>query len=657
MVASVANDRDVSALSDIPLDGKLRAVLAAVCETLVPGATAAGAVDRAARILDSIEDPDARGQLTLVLSALNNPVANLLLSGRAGALPRLDAAGRLAVLESWLGSSLTARRSGFHALRRLAGLAYYGWPPRDGAHPVWRAAGYPGPLPPPGQTIEPLPALAVERDTTLDCDVVIVGAGAGGGVVAGVLAEAGWDVVVLDKGGNYGSRDFTQIEGDMLHQLYLDHALGANQSGTLSILAGTGLGGGTVINFTTSFELPARVRDEWAALSGLDLFTGARLQESFARVSAKCGVHTASPPGSRDELLERGLRALGWHVDALPRNVTGCPGGLECGYCGYGCRRGAKNSTARTYLRDAAARGARLIPHADARRVLIERGRAAGVEAVVRGHALTVRARAVVAAAGALCTPGLLVRSGLTGPAMGRGLRLHPASAVVAVFPDRVEPWGGALQTRYSDQMADLDGAGYGAKLETAPVHFALAATAFGWEGPARLRETLSDLGRVSLAGILLRDRDAGRVVVGRDGRPRVDYELSAYDAAHFARGVRGAAEVMAAAGAQEVMTLHSPPVRARPGAAGWLDKFAAAADARGYARGRMTAITFHQMGGCAMGRDAATSVVGETGEVHAARGLYVADGSVFPTSSGVNPMLTIMALADYVARTMERGS
>ncbi len=283
-------------------------------------------------------------------------------------------------------------------------------------------------------------------------------------------------------------------------------------------------------------------------------------------------------PGARDALLERGCRALGWHVDVIPRNVTGCREGLECGYCTYGCRHGAKNSTARTYLADAARAGARLIAGCDAERITVERGRATGVVATARGadgppHRLAVRAPLVVAACGAVNTPALLVRSGLGGPAVGRGLRLHPATAVAGIFPERVEPWTGGLQTRYSDQLADQHD-GYGVKFETAPVHYALPASGFGWESPRQFKEDVARLGHLSIVGVLLRDRDAGRVAVSRRGRARVHYELSAFDAAHVREGLRGAAQVLAAAGATEIFSLHTPPARVRPGERGWLDRF-----------------------------------------------------------------------------------
>lgn len=635
------------------LTPRQRAVLAAICDTLVPAAP--GTRERIEQLVGLIEDPSARARLKLLLGVLGNPLANLVLSGRAGALDRLSPDGRLAVLRSWAHSRLALKRAGFQALKRLTQVAYYGWPTGNGSHPAWSAAGYPGPLPQPAAGLEPLPTHAIDGDTVLDCDVVVVGSGPGGGVAAALLAEAGKSVVVLEKGPNPGARDLTHIEGEAFGSYYLDHGLIMTQTGSLPILAGSALGGGSVINYTTSFKLPDATRAEWAERSGLSLFTSARFTESLDRVWKRVEAGRQwSTPGCRDQLFERGLRSLGWHVDVMDRAVRDCREGLECGYCGYGCRHDAK--TASSYLADAARAGARLIPHCDVSRVMIERGRATGVRGTVhaadgRAHALTVRARVVIVACGTVYTPAVLARSGVENPNIGRGLRLHPGTGVIAFFPERVEPWSGTIQTRYSDQFADLDGRGYGAKLETVPIHFAMPASALGWESPEQLQHDLSRLGHLGMVGVLLRDRDAGRVAVGRDGRPRVHYELSEYDVGHVRQAVRGAAQVLAAAGATEIVSVQTPPARVRPGERGWLDRFGSDADRRGYTKGRMSYITFHQMASCSMGRSPQTSVVGETGETHGVRGLYVADSSTFVTSSGVNPMITIMAIADHVAR------
>ena len=626
-----------------------RRTLAALCETLVGAREPA--LSRAATLIAALKDPRDRARLGALLAALDRPVVNLLLSGRPRAFAAMTVAEREAVLRGWAFSRLAVRRAGFQALKRLVHVAHYCWPTTDGTHPAWRAAGYPGPLPPLPHPPAPLSVVTVDRDTTLDCDVVVVGSGAGGGVVAGVLAEAGRGVVVLDKGPNPDPGTFTEIEGDMLSRLYLDGGLMMTQTGSLPILAGSCLGGGTVINYSTSFVLPDAARAEWDARSGLDLFTSARFRESFERVQARVDVGTRwCTPGRRDELLEHGCRALGWHVGVIPRNVTDCREGAECGYCGYGCRFGAKNSTAQTYLRSAVAAGARLIADCEVERVLVERGRATGVAARVGAHRLRIRANTVVVACGSIYTPALLVRSGIAAPQLGRNLHLHPATALGAVFRERVEPWTGALQTRYSDQLADQD-SGYGTKFETVPVHFALPASGFGWEGAAVHRGDLSRLGHTSIVGVLLRDRDAGRVAVSRAGHARVHYELSDFDVRHVRAGLIGAARVLAAAGATELFSLHTPPVRVRVGDPGWLDRLTTGMDRLGYTRCRMSYISFHQMGTAAMGRNPARSVTADTGQVHGVAGLYVADGSSFPTSSGVNPMITIMAIADHVAR------
>ncbi len=657
------------------LSGRERRVLAAVCDTLLPplaseddphgafatGAAETGTAGRVERLIKSLRDPDNRRAIRLVLTVLESRITNVTTAGRFARFTALDREGREAVLRSWALSRVPLRRAAFQALKRLAHVAYLTWPARDGSHPVWQAAGYPGPLPPPSEEIPALPEWSVGKDGRVDCDVVVVGSGAGGGVVAGVLAEAGLDVVVLERGPNPNSKDLTQVEGDMLGSLYLDGGLIMTRSGSMPILAGSCVGGGTTINYTTSFPLPEATRDEWDRKSGLSLFSTPRFAESLERVCLRLDVGTRwTTPGVRDQILERGCRALGWHVDLMPRNVTDCPEGLECGYCGYGCRHGAKNSTARTYLADAVQRGARLVSGCTVDRVVIEAGRAVGVSGSVAGAdgrvgRVTVRARAVVLAAGAVYTPAILKRSGVSNSNVGRWLYLHPATALLGRFRERVDPWSGSLQTRYSDQFADLD-AGYGVKFETAPAHFALVGSAFGWDGARRFREDVTRLGHVSLVGVLLRDRDPGRVAVSRGGIPRVHYELSDYDVAHVRQGFLGGAEVLAAAGATDLFTLQTPPVRIGLANSGWRERFRASLDRAGYRKCRMSYITFHQMGSARMGADPRRSVLNELGESHEVRDLYVADGSTFPASSGVNPMITIMAVADHVSRGLAEG-
>src|SRR2546427_10979152 len=213
-----------------------------------------------------------------------------------------------------------------------------------------------------------------------------------------------------------------------------------------------------------------------------------------------------------------------------------------------GCRTGAKQSTLITYLQDAAARGARIVENCDVRRVVIDRGAATGVDARVGNVALTVRAQAVIVAAGSVHSPALLLRSGIARPPLGHHLALHPATAVLAEMEQDVRPWTGTVQAHYSDQFADLD-SGYGFKLETAPVHPSLQALAAPWESAAGHRNRMAKLPRTALVGILLRDRFGGRVRVDREGNAVVDYRLSRYDRAHLRHAIATAAQLLEAAG------------------------------------------------------------------------------------------------------------
>ncbi len=642
-----------------------RQTLTAVCDALVPaydderpffatGALAAGVPERVERLVGMLTDPHDRARLRLLLRVLGSRLASLVSIRRPSRFHGLPPEQRERLLATWAESSWRLPRTGFQALKRLVHVAYYCWPPRSGPHPAWPLVGYPGPLPQPEHGVAPLAAQTVDHDATIDCDVVVIGSGAGGGVVAGVLADLGRDVVILEQGPNPGAADMTQVEGDMLASLYLEHGLLMTQSGSMPVLAGSCVGGGTLINYTTSLPLPDAIRQSWDASSGLDLFSGSTFVEAVERVSARLDVNRLSSPGIRDQLLEQGCERLGWHVDAIPRNVTNCLEGAECGFCGYGCRHGAKNSTAVTYLADAVACGARLYPHCTVERIVIEAGVATGVRATVqhgdRPASLTVRAKRVVVAAGSIGTPALLLRSGVSNANIGRNLYLHPATAMTGVFNERVDPWTGSLQTRYSDEMGNLD-AGFGTRFETAPVQFALVASGFGWGGSRAYREDVAKLGNMGLVGVLLRDRFTGRVKVTRSGHPKVHYDLSPYDARHARAGLMGAAKILAAAGAKEITSLHTPPARVTVRGDAWEDELQAAMDARGYRRSRMSYVSFHQMGTAAMGRDRRKAVVDEHGASHDVRHLYVADASTFPASSGVNPMLTIMAIADHVAR------
>jgi long-chain-alcohol oxidase len=629
------------------------AVLAALAAGILGPAFDPAVPGRMLEMLHRTAGRRDRDRLLGVLAALDTRAGALALTGRPAPLSGRPPVAAEALVRRWAEGRLPPQRRLAAALAPVALLAAYAWP-----GPARDATGYPGPLGPAPDVPRRLAPLRPDGDEELACDVVVVGSGAGGGVVAAELGRAGLDVVVLEKGGYVAERDFSHQEGEAYRDLYLYGLTLTTDDLGCRIVAGSTLGGGTVVNYTTSFATPPAVLAEWAAVSGVDAFVSGEVEASLAAVAARLGVtEDESRPGLRDQLLERGLERLGWHAAPLPRNVRGCAQDAGCGWCGFGCRLGAKQSTLVTYLEEAAAAGARLVVDADARRVLVEAagpagrrpGRATGVEAVVGGgHRLVVRARAVVAAAGAVETPALLLRSGLGGQ-VGCNLRLHPGTAAMGRFGQPVRWWEGTLQARWSAELRQRLGP-YAPVFETVPLHPGTAAAALPWRSAADHRALMEGSANLSLVGVLGRDTSAGRVRVDRDGSPRVRWRPNAADEARLAAGLAAAGEVLAAAGAGEVFSLHRQRLAFRPGRP---DAHRAWAEAIRRARlggGRATLFSYHQMGSCRIGADPASSAVGPDHQAHEVQGLYVADASLFPTASGVNPMLSVMALAHRAA-------
>ena len=600
-----------------------RRALDAVAETFFPGAVALGFPDAFLDTFVSALPAGERRRLRALLGGL-----------AATGFTRRGRAGRERALLAWCDSRFALRRAGFQALRKGLLTIAYTLP----GTPAWERIGYPGPLGPTRTTPKTLTALRIARDTTLDCDVCVVGSGAGGGVAAAVLAQAGLDVVVLEAGGHYEEADFDGAELAGLRRLYHGRGTTATDDHGIGILAGACVGGGTVVNYTTSFRTPDDVRAEWGGAFTSDAFTHA-----LDAVCDRLGVNTDhNRLSTREEAVGRGLKALDWHVDRMPRNVRGCEQGTVCGYCGYGCPLGAKQSTLRTWLVDAQAAGARILAATRAERVVLGAGGARGAEARTGdGHRVLVRSRAVVAACGAIETPALLRRSGLDSPQLGRNLHLHPVGGSFGVFDEEIRPWEGTLQAIYSDQIADV-------KLETTAIHPALLVGAAPWRGADQHAELASWLPRSSLVGVLLRDRDSGEVRVGRGGEAVIRYQLSPRDAERMRAGTEAAARVLEAAGAKRIVSSHSRFVTYEPGRSGNLETYMRDADACGWGPGRIALYSFHQMGTAAMG-----TVCNDEGEVAGARRLVVADASTFPSASGVNPMVTIEAIAHLNASAL----
>lgn len=636
------------------LSEQQRANLALICDTFAPGdgdripaASDLGAV----AVVEALAAHNPRAaeveQLARLLSLWDSRAVGLALGRGPRRFSRMDQEQREAALIAMSDSRLAPKRALFQALKGAATLAYYMTPGPEGRSPLWDAMGYPGPLGPladaPAPTLRPVtPTGPLE----LDCDVVVVGSGAGGGTAAAVLAAAGHAVVVLEKGHYYDDRDFDGGELSGMSRLYAPGP-SATVEGQLSLLSAQCLGGGTVVNYSTCFRTPDDVRAEWAGL-GVPQFATEEFDRSLDAVWERLRVNgDHSQISSRDRIMEAGLEKLGWHVDSLQRNVVGCDTGAECGRCGLGCRIGAKQSTTKTWLEDAEQHGARLLTGVDVRTITRAGGAATGVEGrTAEGHVVRVRARAVVVAGGSLQTPALLRRSGLGNANIGRHLRLHPATAVWAEFDEPVVPWEGAMQSRYSREHADLDGSGYGVVYETAAANPALAVAFMAWRGAASHRQRMLRLAHLSSVGVITRDQDSGEVKVAKDGEPVVSYRLSGRDERRLRAGVAGAARILEAAGARGLFSGHQAGVTWSRDQDGGVEGFIDRCDRAGYGPGRCAMAALHLMGSARMGGDAATSAADPDGVTWDDPHVVVADASCFPTASGVNPMVSIEAIA-----------
>jgi choline dehydrogenase-like flavoprotein len=309
----------------------------------------------------------------------------------------------------------------------------------------------------------------------------------------------------------------------------------------------------------------------------------------------------------------------------------------------------------KTYLQDAYDHGARIIVRCSADKVLIENGRAVGVKATVtnmetgKAYTVTIRAKAVIVAAGSIHSPAVLLRSGLENRHIGRHLYLHPVSSISGLYPDKVYSWQGVMQSAYSRQFAHLDG-NYGYVLEVPSGHPGLLSLATPWYSAREYRELVAQAANFATIIVITRDKGEGTVTLDGDGEPVIDYVVSVYDRRHLLHGLRQAARIHFAAGAKAINSLHNKRTRLERPENGMVSEqqfreFDRQLERHGMGVNRLMMFTAHQMGTCRMGAHPQNSVVDGNCQVHGVEGLFVCDGSIFPGPSGVNPMLSIMGL------------
>ena len=504
-------------------------------------------------------------------------------------------------------------------------------------------------------------ASTLTDDRSFEADVAIVGTGAGGGTAAEILSDAGLSVVMIEEGPLATSSDFHMREAEAYPQLYQESASRKTKDKAINILQGRCVGGGTTVNWTSSFRTPEATLDYWRSAFGVEGFGVADLAPWFERAERRVNVAPWTvAPNENNDALRRGAQALGLGFGTIRRNVKGC---WNIGYCGTGCPTNAKQSMLVTTIPAALARGATLLTrtrawkleHANASNGQISALECIGLDA--RGtdptsRRITVRAKTFIAAGGAIGTPALLLRSRVPDPhgVVGKRTFLHPTVVSAALMPERIDGFAGAPQTIYSDHFLDVaPGGPIGYKLEAPPIHPVLAAITLPGQGDSHAR-WMRELAHMQVVIALLRDgfhadSPGGSVALRDDGTPVLDYPLNDY----FWEGARRAfatmAEIQFAAGATTVMPVHASGASFNR----WLDAREAIA-ALALAPLVAPVVSAHVMGGCPIGPDVRRAAVDPTGRYHHLDNLYVLDGSLFPTSVGANPQLSIYAVTAKLA-------
>ena len=489
--------------------------------------------------------------------------------------------------------------------------------------------------------------------TVLEADVIIIGTGAGGGTTAEILANAGLKVLMLEDGPLKSSDDFRMDEREAYRDLYQESAGRMSKDGAMSILQGRCVGGTTVINWTSSFRTPEPTLQHWASEFGVQGMSKDEMAPWFEKMEQRLNVAPWQVPANpNNAVLSRGATSLGIDWKVIPRNVSAC---WNLGYCGTGCPTNAKQSMLVTTIPAALQQGSELVYSARAERLIMEGRKVLGVEITAlnddyqpSGSRLVAKAPHVIMACGAINGPALLLRSKAPDPhkRIGKRTFFHPTTFCFAEFDELIDPYYGAPQSIYSDhfQWQSVDGP-VGYKLEVPPLQPGLTSVLLLGHGHQHFSD-IQKLPNLHAMIALLRDgfhpqSEGGSIELAGDGTPIIDYVINDYLWDGVRRSWLSMAEIQFAAGAKAVRASHVDS----PWFTSW-EEAKAGINALEFRSNAFTAGSAHCMGGLTMGEDQTRCLVDSNGKYHHLDNLYVFDGSVFPTSIGANPQLSIYGMA-----------
>ncbi|KAK1262590.1 Long-chain-alcohol oxidase FAO4A [Acorus gramineus] len=704
--------------------------LTAVCDTLLPSldvsqlkdeslktfyrtsASMLGVPEHVGGMLSSRIHHPQKGLLRWGLWLLSTWYGTLFLSGTKSmsrqfpyfrSFPSVPSHVREEILLSWSLSSFFLFNMLFKCLKYIALRSFFTLVNEKSENPSWKALGYCGPDPnfvnqeedllsplsesivdwgnPTEVIFETLQKKGFQVTTTspsstpsatIHCDAVVVGSGSGGGVIAGVLAKAGYKVVVLEKGEYYPKNRLSLLEGPTLDNMYDGSGFMATDDVGVVVLAGSTLGGGSTINWSASLRTPNHVVDEWRYVHGLhDPFGGKAYDRALDAVCDRMGVQSnVDEEGLNNAVLRSGCIKLGYPVMHVPCNA---PRDHYCGWCHLGCKDGRKKGTAETWLADMAESGNGVIfPKCEALRVVHEKAegrikgrKARGVVFKHENHAtFLVESKVTVVACGALRTPGLLKRSGLKNKNIGRNLRLHPVVMAWGYFPPTTTTeevkgmkkncYEGGIITSMSTVVSNFETTGYGAVIQTPSLHPGLFSVMMPWMSGADFKDRMTRFSRTVHVFALARDGGEGGAV--DLARGTMTYELDEREEVSLQRGLEKMLRILVAAGAEEIGTHHFTGERlmnVKKASEDELERFVKEVSGKKLRNWSAQICSAHQMGSCRMGVEVGRSAVDQRGETWEVEGLFVGDASVLPTALGVNPMVTVQAIAYCTAQSV----
>lgn len=655
--------------------------------------------------------------LGFILSSLNTKLGSLLMTGSKTPIHLQPLSARSLIVCKWSTARLAPLRAIFGSTSALARSAYIysssillptlGYPDiplHIERHPTYDF------------TFQDFTSSSTP--TTLTTDVVIVGSGCGAGVAASHLARAGFKVLVLESAYHFPSAHFPMAAGDACEHLYMKGGFFTSDDNSMGILAGSTFGGGGTVNWSASLQPQYAIRREWASV-GLPHFTTSQFQDCLDTVCHRMGVPSLTDQESlakiqhnfANQTLLEGARRAGMAVETVPQN-TASKSHL-CGRCTFGCPSTTKQGPANQWFPDAAAHGAQFIQGCFVDHVIFDENKdrsrktATGVQAIWTSQdrkttrTLTIKAGRVIVAAGSLSSPAVLQRSGLTNPHIGANLYLHPTATIWSVWKQRTNPWDGAILTVAATSLEDLDGYHHGPKIEVTCSVPGIGLLTHPWRASPTLDSSSSSPLSSALAYklnvakfghsmgfiVITRDQDTGRVYIDPSDperrRIRIAYTPSTRDRANIWEGVLASVRIKYDMGAVEIdpgnpalerfvrpshansfssassktETSPSPPDEEtrRIDDAAFESWFRKLRDVAPSVHSSWMVGSAHQMGTCRMSSDPKSGVVDCRGRVWGTDGLYVADASIFPSASGVNPMVSTMGIAEWIARGIVR--